>query len=61
MAFGDNEILRKEENARLLKIGARNDREVYCVIGGGRTRYFEDYEGALDEFNERWMAAKFGE
>ena len=61
MAFGDNEILREEENVRLLKIEARNDREVYCVIGGGRTRHFEDYEDALDEFNERWMAAKFRE
>ncbi len=63
MEFGESEIVRTEGNCRLLKIGARGGREVYCVIGGnGRpTLHFEDYEDALEEFNLRWMQEKFGE
>lgn len=38
-----------------MKIGARGDREVYAVLGGGSTKHFEDYDDALEEFNLRWM------
>lgn len=33
MKFGESELLKEKENIRLLKIGARYDKEVYCVIG----------------------------
>ena len=55
MEFGDAEIMRAEGNIRLLKIGCRNDRVSYCVIGNGSTRHYDDYEDALEEFNQRWM------
>lgn len=62
MKFGETEIVRSEGENRLLKIGAKNDREVYCVIGGNNpTQHFDDYEDALEEFNLRWMRDKFGE
>ncbi|MEG0156985.1 MAG: hypothetical protein RR661_04975 [Anaerovoracaceae bacterium] len=61
MKFGENEILREEGETRLLKIGAKYDREVFCVIGNGSTKHFDNYEDALEEFNLRWMKAKFGE
>lgn len=61
MAFGDSEVVREEGNVRILKVEARHERINYCVVGGGPTRYYDDYEDALDEFNERWMAAKFGD
>lgn len=61
MNFGDSELIRSEGNIRLLKIGARGDREVYAVLGGGSTEHFEDYDDALEEFNLRWMKEKFGE
>ncbi len=61
MNFGDSELIRYEGNIRLLKIGARGDREVYAVLGGGSTKHFEDYDEALEEFNLRWMKEKFGE
>lgn len=61
MKFGDNELLRKEGKIRLLKIGAKYNREVFCVIGNGHTKYYEDYEEALEEFNLRWMKEKYGE
>lgn len=61
MDFGETEIIREEGNVRLLKIGCRNEKTVYCVIGDGSTEHFDDYEDALEEFNLRWMRAKFGE
>lgn len=61
MEFGQTEILREEGEIRLVKVGARYDRETFCVIGKGATQYYEDYEDALDEFNLRWMKEKFGE
>mgnify|MGYP000515572740 CR=1 FL=1 len=61
MEFGEYEILRNEENIRLIKTGCRNGKEAFCVIGGGATTFFDDYEDALDEFNLRWMKVKFGE
>lgn len=32
MKIGETEILREEGDVRLLKIGCRGDREVFCVI-----------------------------
>ena len=61
MQFGDTEIVRSEGNLRLLKIGCRNNKIAYCVIGGGSTKHYEDYEDALEEFNLRWMKAKFAD
>ena len=61
MKFGDAEVIRKEGHIRLLKIGCRYDRIVYCVGGGGRTRHYEDYEDALEEFNLRWMRQLYGD
>jgi len=59
MNFGDTEIIREESNVRLLKIGCRNDRISYCVVGGGQTRHFDDYDDALEEFNLRCMKEKY--
>ena len=61
MKFGDSELIRNEGNIRLIKVGARGDREVYVVLGGGSTKHFNDYEDALEEFNLRWMKEKYGE
>lgn len=61
MEFGETEIVREEGNVRLVKVGAKCDRETFCVIGNGTTQYYEDYDDALEEFNLRWMKEKFGE
>ena len=61
MEFGDTEIMREEGNVHLLKIGCRNGKESYCVIGDGSTRHYDDYDDALEEFNLRWMRAKYGD
>ena len=61
MEFGDTEIMREEGNLRLLKIGCRNDKISYCVIGNGSTIHYGDYDDALDDFNLRWMKEKYGE
>lgn len=61
MDFGDTEIMREEGNIRLLKIGCRDDKIAYCVLGNGSTRHYDDYEDALDEFNLRWMKSKYGD
>lgn len=62
MKFGETETIRSEGEIKILKIGAKYDREVYCVLGGDKpTLHFDDYEDALDEFNLRWMKDKFGE
>lgn len=59
MFFGETEIVREEDNVRLLKIGCRNEKIAYCVIGDGSTKHFDDYDDALEEFNLSWMRAKF--
>lgn len=61
MELGDIEIMRKEADIRLLKIGCRNGKIVYCVLGNGATNHYDDYEDALEEFNLRWMRLKFGD
>lgn len=61
MEFGDIEIMRKEGNLRFLKIGCRNGKISYCVLGNGSTRHYDDYDDALEEFNLRWMKAKYGD
>ena len=59
MKFGESEVLREEGNIRLLKIGARYDREVFCVLGNGSAKHYDDYEDALEAFDLRWMKMKF--
>ena len=59
MEFGETEIMREEDSIRLLKVGCRNGKVSYCVIGNGSTRHYDDYEDALEEFNLRWMKAKY--
>lgn len=59
MQFGESELLRQEGEIRLLKIGCRNNKISYCVLGNGPTKHFKDYEDALDEFNLRWMKEKY--
>ena len=59
MGFGDTEILREEGDLRLLKIECRDASFSYCVVGGGSTRHYDDYDDALEEFNFRRMKAKF--
>lgn len=59
MNFGNTEIMREEGNVRLLKVGCRNDRVGYYVIGNGSTRHYDDYDDALEEFNLRWIKAKY--
>ena len=61
MKFGESEVLREEGDIRLLKIGARYDREVFCVLGNGSTKHYDDYDDVLEEFNLRWMKMKFGD
>lgn len=61
MEFGETEIIREEENIRLLKVGAKYDREVFWVLGNGSSKCFDDYEDALEEFNLRWMKIQFGD
>ena len=61
MEFGETEVVREEGNVRLLKIGCRYEKISYCVIGDGSTKHYDDYDDALEEFNLRWMKAKFDE
>lgn len=61
MEFGDVEIMRAEGNIRILKMGCRNGKVSYCVVGNGSTRHYDDYDDALEEFNLRWMRVKYGE
>lgn len=61
MQFGETELVREKGNVRLLKIGAKYDREVFCVIGNGSTLHYEDYDDALEEFNRRWLKEEYGE
>lgn len=61
MHYGDCVIMREEKDIRLLKVGCKYDRVAYCVLGNGPTKHYEDYEDALEEFNLRWMKAKYGD
>ena len=61
MKFGESELIRNEGDIRLIKVGARGDREVYAVLGGGSTKHFDNYEDDLEEFNLRWMKEKYGD
>lgn len=61
MEFGDTEIIREEGNIRLIKVGCRNGKISYCVLGNGSTRHYNDYDDALEEFNLRWMKEKYGD
>jgi len=61
MKFGEMETLKSKGSVTLAVIGCRDDREVYCVIGNGPTKHYEDYEDALEEYNLRWMREEFGE
>lgn len=58
MEFGETEVVREEGDIRLIKIGCRN-KVAYCVLGNGSTEHYDEYDDALDEFNLRWMRAKF--
>ena len=61
MEFGETEIMREKGKVRVLKIGTKYDREVFCVIGNGSTKHYEDYDDALEEFNLRWLREEYGE
>jgi len=60
MNFGETEVMRSEGDIRLLKVGCRDGKVSYCVGGNGPTEHFDDYDDALDEFNQRWMKARYG-
>ncbi len=55
MLFGEIELVKKKNCIRLLKVGARYGVIKYCILGGGVTKYFNDYDDALEEFNFRWL------
>lgn len=59
MEFGETEIMREKGDVRLLKVGCRNEKISYCVIGNGATRHYDDYDDALEEFNLRWMQKEY--
>ena len=60
MQYADGELIRNEGNIRLIKVGAKGNREIHVVLGNGKTKFFDDYEDALEEFNLRWMKEKYG-
>ena len=43
MEFGETEIMREKGQVRVLKIGTKYDREVFCVIGNCYTKHYEEY------------------
>lgn len=61
MKFGESELLREKNGVRILRIGARNDIEKYCVVGRGRSVYYDDYDDALEGFNLRWLEEVYEE
>lgn len=60
MDFGETELIYEKHDVRLLKIGCRYDRIVYCVVGNGPTSHYEDYDDVLEEYNRRWMEIEYG-
>ena len=61
MEYGDVEIVREKGNVRLAKTGCRNGKEAFVVIGGGSTKFYDDYENALEEYNLRLLKAQYGD
>lgn len=61
MKYGDSKLIYEKHDVRLLKIGCKGDREVYCVLGNGPTQHFDDYDDALEEYNRRWLQIEYGE
>lgn len=59
MEFGEVEIMREKNDIRLLKIGCRNNKISYCVVGGGHSQHYDDYDDALEEYNYRWLKVKY--
>lgn len=59
MEFGDCELLREKSGVRILKNGCRNGKVSYCVIGLGPTKFYDDYDDALEEFNYRWVSKEY--
>lgn len=61
MGFGDTELVREKGNVRILKVEHRNGEISYCVVGDGSTKYYDEYDDALEEFNLRWLKAEYGD
>ena len=61
MNFGDSEVLKERSGVKLLQLGCRDDKISYCVLGSGRTRHYDDYDDALEEYNLRWMKNEYGD
>lgn len=59
MKFGETIILKSKEFIKLIKIGCKNDKESYCVIGDVKTKHYDDYDDALEEFNFRWIKREY--
>lgn len=55
MAFGDSKLIKQKGTVRLLEVEAKYGRVNFCVLGKGKTNYYEDYDDALEEFNFRWL------
>lgn len=61
MEKGETECIYSKDGVSLNKVMSLYHGIQYYVIGGGPTRYFEDYDDALEEYNLRWMRIEFGE
>ena len=61
MEFGESKLVYEKYGVRLIKIGCRKDKGVYCVNGNGPTLHFDDFDDALEEYNKRWMKIEYGE
>ena len=61
MEFGDNELIYEKHGVKLIKVGCRNGKEAFWVIGNGSTKSFDDYDDALEEYNKRWLQIEYGE
>ena len=61
MEFGESELINEKHGVRLIKIGCRKGKEVYCVNGNGPTQHFDDYDDALEEYNKRCLQIEYGE
>ena len=59
MAFGDSKLIKQKGTVRLLEVEAKYGRVNFCVLGKGKTNYYEDYDDALEEFNFRWLKQQF--
>lgn len=61
MAFGDAEIIKERSGVKIIKVEGKYKIERYCVVGNGSTRYYDDYEDALEEYNLRWAKIEYEE